>query len=127
MTWTYGGDPSANAKDEVRWLVGDIDSSNPQIQDEEINYVLTLHADPGADRANYTAASVVARAIAAKYAGKADKTVGGLSIKYSDKRDAYIKLAEDLAEYADRGPVGTLTGPPRLSGGGQTYLGNDFT
>lgn len=121
MAWSYSGNPAASAQDEVRFLVGDTDTADQQISDEEIAYAL---AETG--NVVYDAAAMVARAIAAKWAKKADKSVGGLSINYSQKHDRYVGLAEALAEEAATG-AGRLVGVPRLGGGGQTYLGNEWT
>jgi hypothetical protein len=126
VTWTYSGDPSSNAKDEVRFLVGDTDSTVQEVSDEEIAYIITMHGDPGANYGNYAAAAVLAQAIASKYAKKADKSVGGLSIQYKQKFDNYMALAQTLREFARTGPTGAAVGPPVLGGGGVTYLGNDF-
>jgi hypothetical protein len=119
VTWTYSGDPSNSALDEVRFLVGDVDEHRQQIADEEINYVLSVHADTGGS--NYIAAAVVAEAIAARYSQKANKSVGGLSISYGEQRNSYLELAKRL-----RSAGRTMVGPPQLGGGGQTYLGNEF-
>lgn len=126
MTWTYSGDPSSSAKDEVRFLVGDTDSTVQEASDEEVAYILTMHGDPGSTYGNYAAASVLAQAIASKYAKKADKSVGGLSIQYRAKFENYMALAERLRGFARTGPTGAIVGPPMLGGGGQTYLGNDY-
>jgi hypothetical protein len=126
VTWTYSGDPSSSAKDEIRFLVGDTDENIPEVSDEEIAYIVTMHADPGVGYGNYTAAAVLAQAIAAKYAKKADKSVGGLSIQYKQKYDNYVALAETLRGYARTGPTGAIVGAPLLGGGGTTYLGNEF-
>lgn len=121
MTWTYSGDPADSARDGVRFLVGDIDTTHQQISDEEIDYVLTLHPAV-AGSPNYMAAAVVAEAIAARYATKADKTVGGLSIRYSERRNSYLAMAASLRSSNRL----TGIGPPQLGGGGPTYLGNEY-
>lgn len=125
MTWSYSGDPASSPRDEVRFLVGDTVAASPQVSDEEIDYVLTLHG-ARAGYSNYEAAAVVARAIAAKYAMKMDKSVGGLSISYSQRHDHYVSLSEALEEQAGTSGVGSRVGAPRLGGGGKTYLGDEF-
>lgn len=126
MTWSYSGNPAESPSDEVRFLIGDTDSTTPEVSDEEIAYILQMHGDPGATYGNYAAAAVLAQAIASKYAKKADKSVGGLSIQYKQKFDNYMALAEKLRDFARTGPTGAVIGPPMIGGGGQTYLGNDF-
>lgn len=62
MSWSY--DPSAIEKglNFVRLMVGDTDTSDQQISDEEINAFLTIESDV------WCAAAVVAETISAKYA-----------------------------------------------------------
>lgn len=40
MSFSYSGDPSASALDEARFLLGDTNSSEPIMQDEEILYII---------------------------------------------------------------------------------------
>lgn len=90
MTWTYGGDPTANNRDEVRFLVGDTDTGDQLITDEEIAYaVAEAHTNRGA-------AALIARAVAAKFARRADKSVGDLRISYSQQHKHYLELAGRL-------------------------------
>lgn len=94
MTWTYDGAPgtgsTAAERDAVRFLVGDTDSSDPLVTDEEIGYALDTEGGIN------PAAAVAARAIAAKFSRQADKEVGDLSIKLSQKAAAYTTLAKKL-------------------------------
>lgn len=94
MTWTYSGNPSASTRDEVRFLVGDTDTADQLAQDEEIAYAVAQEANARA------AAARVARAIAAKFARKADKSVGDLRISYKQQYDNYIALADELTRDA---------------------------
>lgn len=124
MTWSYA-DPS-NAKDEVRWLVGDTDTNDQQISDEEIAYVLTVHVKV-TGVVNYIAAAVVADAIASKYARKRQRQLGSLSASDQQMFDHYVQKAEELrlmAATGGRGLRGGIPGKPVLGGGGRTYLGS---
>lgn len=95
MSWNYGGDPFNDIVDEIRFLVGDTDSTDPLIQDEELFYLL---------RNSYPspkwAAAAAATAIAAKFARKVDKSVGPLSIKASQKFAQYTSMAKQLGREA---------------------------
>lgn len=97
MTWTYGGDPSANSRDAVRFLIGDTDTTDQQISDEEIAYLLSTE---GSD-VNRAAARAV-RSIMAKYARLVDKSVGDLRVSYSQRLAAYKELASELEDRATR-------------------------
>lgn len=90
MTWTYDGDPSANTRDEVRFLVGDTDTNDQQLSDEEIAYLL-------AEEGNVAGAAVAAvKGLLAKYARLVDKSVGDLKLSYSQRAGQYAKLLQTL-------------------------------
>lgn len=91
MTWSYDTALTA-AKDKVRFLVGDTDTADQQLQNEEITFVL---AEEGTTNV-YGAAAAAARGIAAKYARLSQKSVGDLSISYQQRQDHYDRLAERL-------------------------------
>lgn len=92
MTWTYTGDPSANNRDEVRFLIGDNDNTNQLVSDEEIAYAIANEAT------NKLAAIRIVRSLAGKYATKVDKTVGDLKISYSQMTKHFKELAVFLEE-----------------------------
>lgn len=91
-SWEYSGDPTTSPKDEVRFLLGDVDDDEHQMSDEEIGYLLTTYGDPTA------AAAAGARALSSKYARAAvsSKQVGDLVIQYRSQADSYATLAETL-------------------------------
>lgn len=99
MTWNYTGNPSGSDRDAVRFLVGDTDSDDQLIADEEIAYLLTVY--PEAPHA----ATAAARAIAAKFARQSDqaRTVGDLSLSesLSQKSEQYHHLGDHLAGLAN--------------------------
>lgn len=121
MAWTYSGNPASSSRDEIRFLIGDTDSTSQQLSDEEIDYLATTNPDRGALYPNLAAASSAAGALAARYAKLIDKTVGSLSLSYSQKFDHYTALATRLATEA-AGPSSRQPGVPVLGGGGRTYL-----
>ena len=84
MSWSYAN-PSVSTRDWVRWMVGDTDSTDELLQDEEIDAAVS-------DEGNkYRAAATCARAIASKFSRQADKKVGPLSISASQKAERYEK------------------------------------
>lgn len=91
MAWTYSGDPSASLRDEVRFLIGDTDTSDQQLSDAEVDYTLTSASDDAS-----LAAVKCAQALAAHYARRADKTVGDLSLSYSQLSKHYLDLVAQL-------------------------------
>lgn len=97
MSWSY---TSANLNttnaigrlNSVRFLVGDTDQSDPQVQDEEIFFALAQTSDD-----IYTAGSYIAKSLAAKYSRLVDIELDGeLSESYSQLRENYEALAEKI-------------------------------
>ena len=101
MTWSYGGDPANSVIDRVRFLSGDTDTTNQQVSNEEISFLLSENNSDA-----YLAASGVCEAAASKASGKADysRSVGDLSIstQYSAHANSLLKLAEVLRMKASR-------------------------
>lgn len=102
MSWSYNSN-LATDKDKVRLLVGDTDTTDQLLQDEEINYLLTETGNV------LLAASRAAKAIAAKFSRQANKTVGDLRIDLSQKAEAYHKLADNLEQRAKSVSVPSFT------------------
>lgn len=99
MTWTYSGDPASSTRDAVRFLIGDTDTSDQLISNEEINYFVTEFANAR------RAASEAARAVAAKYARLMSRSIGGLSADFSAKYRQYLELADNLLTKEEMKPV----------------------
>lgn len=78
---------ATNAKDAVRLLVGDVLNSDPQIQDEEIQYFVNLRGSL------YGAAAEVCRALAAKFSRSVDQQAGTSKTFYSQLSKAYTLKA----------------------------------
>lgn len=97
MTWTYGGDPSNSLLEEVRFLIGDTDTTDQQLSDEEINYLLTESGNNP-----YLAGASACYALAANYARLVDKEVGDLVIDYSQRVNHYLTLASKLEAQASK-------------------------
>lgn len=98
MTWTYSGDPSSSNKDAVRFYIGDTDSTTPHVTDEEIAFALSQQGNNPR-----RAAASLARSLSAKYAHKVDKSIGDLSISYSQSASQYMALANLLDSEAASG------------------------
>lgn len=85
MAWTYAGDPAASALAKVRFLCGDTDTTNQQINDAEITFLLAEWNNDA-----YTSAAFACEAIAGKYQSKSDysRSVGDLSISTQNNASA---------------------------------------
>lgn len=96
MAWTYdSSNPGATDKDQVRLMVGDTDTSDQLLTDEEITHFLTTYITVG------NAAVQSARAIMAMFTRQVTRAVGDLKINLSDRARAYRELIVELAEMAD--------------------------
>lgn len=113
MTWTYdptnlGTSTTAERLDTVRFLVGDTDTLDQQVQDEEIAFALEEN-----NNNVYLSAAWVARAISSKYSRRVTTQLdGALSANYSDLAKQYKQLADDL-EYQGKtsgAAIGVLAG-----------------
>ena len=91
MAWTYDvSDIATSALDQVRFMVGDTLASDPQLQDEEINYVMSQRATV------FGAAADCCRALASKYSRSADQKAGDTQVWYSQIAAAYALKAIQL-------------------------------
>lgn len=103
MTWTYSGDPSSTARDAIRFLVGDTDTTDQLLSDEEIAWVNTEASGSATSTDSlYDAAYRCCLTIASKLAREADKQIGDLSVKMSQRAVAYREQAETLEKLVSR-------------------------
>jgi hypothetical protein len=101
MTWTYTGDPSDSARDAIRFLIGDTDSTDQIITDEEIAWVNTeVSGSAIATTHLYRAGARTAHGMAAKFTRLADQQIGDLRVTLSQKATAAQALAASLDEIA---------------------------
>lgn len=114
MTWTY--DPTDISTDlaKVRLLIGDTDTNNQLVTDEEINAAISLTSNV------YEAAAWMCRAIVGKYARDIDTSVESVSRKASQRRDSYIKLAQQLESQSVN--LGGGLGVPYVGGVSQSAM-----
>ena len=113
MAWSY--DPTdlntttaSGRLNTVRLLVGDTDTTDQQVQNEEVTFSLTENGNNV-----YYSGAWVARTIASKYSRKVNTELSGaLKADYSDLVTHYNSLADNL-EYQGKtsgASVGVLAG-----------------
>lgn len=94
MTWTYDptklNDPTQGPLMQVRLMVEDTVTSDQQLQDEEINWIVSQEG------AIEMAAARAADTIAARYSRQADRSVGQMRLSASQRAKAYLDLAARL-------------------------------
>lgn len=98
MTFTYSGDPSTSARNYVRFLLNDTDSTDALFSDEEIAYVLSEWGSDAYDAARELAEILIARF--ARLADSTSKSVGDISVSesYGSKVTHYKELANSLLQ-----------------------------
>lgn len=99
MTWSYTGNPANSPTDKVRFEIGDTVSTDPMLQDEEIQYCIDNEST------YYGAVARACESIAMRFSREASTKVGALSLdlnsrakQWSDRADKYRKRA--LASHA---------------------------
>lgn len=101
MSWSYdptdlNTDTNSGRLNTVRFLVGDTDTNNQRVQDEEVTFSLSENKD----NVN-SAASYIANTLASKYASKVTIELDGqLMAHYSDLYKHYRSLADKLGYQA---------------------------
>lgn len=122
MTWTYSNSPSSSNRDAIRVLLGDTNSSDPLLTDEEIAFFLAQF--PGNI---YSAAAMGAQAIAAKYARLAtEKEVGDLRIEYGLRHEHFLALSGTLADQSALTPSTPYLGGKSISDKEANYEDTDI-
>lgn len=119
MAWSY--DPTdldtttaSGRLNTVRLLLGDTDTTDQQVQNEEVTFALSQTGDN-----TYFASAWLARVVASKYSRKVNTSLdGALSADYSDLAKQYTSLAETL-EYQGK-KAGAVIG---VAAGGLTKSG----
>lgn len=96
MSWTYNpAQLATSALFQVRYYVGDTDINEQLVQDEEIQWQLSLNPD-----SVKLAAAEVCEAISAKFARWTDASVDGVSESASQKSERYSARAKELKQDA---------------------------
>lgn len=80
MGFTYSGDPSQSAKDQVRFYIGDTEEHDPLLQDGEIEFVLAQY-----NNVTINASIKCTETIMAKWARQVNEQVGQVRIDFSDR------------------------------------------
>jgi len=98
MAWSYDETDLNTATDSgrlntVRLMIGDTDTNDQQLQDEEIEFALSENGDNV-----YNASSFACRLLATKYSRLVDTQLDGvLEAYYSQRVEHYRKLSTELS------------------------------
>jgi len=118
MTWTYGNDPgtgtAAQRRDAVRLSIGDTNTLDQQLSDEEIAYFLVNHSDD----IPATSLSAVDALIAKLALAAIDTSIGKTSISLSKRMDHFKTLRNEIL-------LKSVTAGAEWFAGGLTKSGKD--
>ena len=103
MAWTYGADPSANARDAIRFLSDDTNTNHQPLNDAEIGWINNqITRSDTATTALYEAAYRACIAIASKFSRLASQAVGDLRVDLHQKAENTRAQAKELKLLAAR-------------------------
>lgn len=95
--------PITDDTDKIRLMIGDTDSADWLLSDDEVDYFIDATSDLN------VAAAAAAEAIAAKFARGYNFTTDGQSFNRSERVEHYMQLARNLDPANARNGVGTIT------------------
>lgn len=121
MAFSYNDNNLAtNAKNRVRLLIGDTDATRQQLQDEEINYVLTQQTS------TTLAAAACCDILAAKYSFFVNTENGSLRVSAAARHRHYLTMADRLrAGGAGEVPGDSVVHDARIYVGGTSQATKD--
>jgi hypothetical protein len=109
MTWTYASNFSLS-RDKVRWLVGDTDTNDQLVTDEEIAFALTEDSNV------YTVAASVCESIAMKVGARLTVNANGSKIDADEQYKHWMDRASSLREKAVSSGVASFAGGLSIAG-----------
>lgn len=120
MTWTYDATLPTD-RDKLRMLIGDVDTSDQQLQNEALTLFLTEEGSL------YAAAAAACRAIAGTYARRVDFGNAGLSLAASQRVEHYTRLALTYERRSRAGAGAGGIGTPVVGGTSIDGINEDRT
>ncbi len=103
MSWSYDLSQLTLPLNQVRFMIGDTNSADPLLSDQEVNLTIALRYDL------YGAAADCCRALATQFSRKVDSSQGGgLHVSSSVRATAFARRA---AEYEARASFESFAAP----------------
>lgn len=121
MAATYTADPSNNAIDRLRFMLGDTDSTTPLLQDAEYEYIIACNPD----NMNKQIASAFRAAATAIAIHATKRRLGPQSEDDGDRLNYYKEQAdfyEKLSQYSGTPPLPEYASPKVFS---KNMMAND--
>ena len=102
MAWSYSGDPDSSALDSIRFLIGDTDTNDQLLANEEISWVNSqVSGSTTSTDSIYTVAYRCMIAIASKFSRLADQAVGDMRVSMAQKSRGAREQAKELLRLAE--------------------------
>lgn len=118
--WTYSGDPSTSARDELRFWVQDTDVNMPLLADTELDYLLRAYPS---NRIIYIA-SVAATVLATKFGTEVSVGADGVNVSVSELSEKWFRISEELREQWKQNPgIGIWNPDDTPTDGDETVIG----
>tara|TARA_R110000824_G_scaffold165481_3_gene342077 strand:+ start:476 stop:955 length:480 start_codon:yes stop_codon:yes gene_type:complete len=103
MAWSYSGDPDSSALDGIRFLIGDTDTNDQLLANEEITWVNSqVTGSTTSTDSLYEVSYRCMITVASKFSRLADQSVGDLRVNMSQKAKGARDQAEALKNLAAR-------------------------
>ncbi len=103
MAWSYSGDPDSSALDAIRFLIGDTDTNDQLLANEEISWLNEqVSGSTTSTDALYTSAFRCMVTIASKFSRLADQAVGDMRVSMSQKAKGAREQAKELKRLAEQ-------------------------
>ena len=102
MAWSYSGDPDSSALDAIRFLIGDTDTNDQLLANEEISWTNSqITGSTTSTDSLYTVAYRCMITIASKFSRLADQAVGDMRVSMSQKAKGAREQAKELKRLAE--------------------------
>jgi|TARA_R100000655_G_scaffold1922_3_gene7232 hypothetical protein len=122
MAWSYSGDPDSSALDAIRFLIGDTDTNDQLLANEEITWTNSqVTGSTTSTDALYTVAYRCMVTIASKFSRLADQSIGDMKVDMSQKAEGARLQAKELKALAQ-----SEGGTPTPYAGGITVTDKDI-
>lgn len=96
MTWSYSGDPADSEVDTVRFLLQDVEESEPFLEDEEIQYLVDTYLDRW--KSVTPVAAMAAEILSNRFAREMSVSGDGVSIDTASLQQRFADVAASLRE-----------------------------
>ena len=102
MAWSYSGDPDSSALDAIRFLIGDTDTNDQLLANEEISWTNSqVTGSTTSTDSLYTVAYRCLITIASKFSRLADQAVGDMRVSMAQKAKGAREQAKELKRLAE--------------------------